>query len=99
MFSTQQRFDEMVKDGHVVFGADETTLPRLIRYLFESEGLVMGSVHYSYAQTSAVDFINLMCGKVFDNPKNWKDLRRIIQYLTEPTDIVVDFFAGSGSTG
>jgi len=99
VFSTKQRFDEMVADGHVVFGPDETTLPRLIRYLFESEGLVMGSVHYSYAQTAAVDFTNLMGGKVFDNPKNWKDLRRIIEYLTGPDDIVVDFFAGSASTG
>ena len=72
VFSTKQRFDEMVANGHVVFGPDETTLPRLIRYLFESEGLVMGSVHYSYAQTAAVDFTNLMGGKVFDNPKNWK---------------------------
>jgi adenine-specific DNA-methyltransferase len=99
VFSTKQRFDEMVANGHVVFGPDETTLPRLIRYLFESEGLVMGSVHFSYAQTAAVDFMNLMGGKVFDNPKNWKDLRRIIEYLTEPDDIVVDFFAGSASTG
>lgn len=99
VFSTKQRFDEMVANGHVVFGPDETTLPRLIRYLFESEGLVMGSVHYSYAQTAAVDFTNLMGGKVFDNPKNWKDLRRIIEYLTGPNDVVVDFFAGSASTG
>lgn len=99
VFSTKQRFDEMVSNGHVVFGPDETTLPRLIRYLFESEGLVMGSVHYSYAQTAAVDFMNLMGGKVFDNPKNWKDLRRIVEYLTGPSDIVVDFFAGSASMG
>ncbi len=99
VFSTKQRFDEMVANGHVVFGPDETTLPRLIRYLFESEGLVMGSVHYSYAQTAAADFTNLMGGKVFDNPKNWKDLRRVIEYLTGPEDVVVDFFAGSGSTG
>ncbi|QFG67344.1 site-specific DNA-methyltransferase [Ornithinimicrobium pratense] len=99
VFSTKQRFDEMVANGHVVFGPDETTLPRLIRYLFESEGLVMGSVHYSYAQSAAVDFMKLMGAKVFDNPKNWKDLRRIIEYLTEPHDIVVDFFAGSASTG
>lgn len=99
VFSSTARFDEMVASGRVVFGADETTQPRILSYLFESEGLVMGSVHYSYAQTAAVDFMQLMGGKVFDNPKNWKDLRRLIQYLTEPNDIVVDFFAGSGSTG
>ncbi|MGW9558013.1 site-specific DNA-methyltransferase [Nocardiopsis sp. NPDC055551] len=98
VFSTKARFDEMVADGRVVFGSDENTLPRLIRYLFESEGIVMGSVNYSYAQTAAVDFAQLMGGKVFDNPKNWKDLRRLIEYLTGPEDIVVDFFAGTAST-
>ncbi len=97
-FPTKTRFDEEVANGRIVFGSDESTLPRLIRYLFESEGLVMGSVQYSYAQTAAVDFSQLMGGKVFDNPKNWKDLRRLIEYLTDPTDIIVDFFAGSGST-
>jgi adenine-specific DNA-methyltransferase len=98
-FPTKTRFDEVVREGRVVFGPDETTVPRILSFLFESEGLVMGSVHYSYAQTAAVDFTNLMGGKVFDNPKNWKDLRRVIEYLTGPDDIVVDFFAGSASTG
>ncbi|WP_407689092.1 site-specific DNA-methyltransferase [Mycobacterium sp. HUMS_1102779] len=97
-FPTKARFDEEIASGRIVFGPDESTLPRLIRYLFESEGLVMGSVHYSYAQTAAVDFAQLMGGKVFDNPKNWKDLRRLIEYLSGPDDVVVDFFAGSGST-
>ena len=59
----------------------------------------MKSVHYSYAQTSAVDFERLMEGKVFDNPKNWKDLARLIEYLSGPDDLVMDFFAGSASTG
>ncbi|QEV99405.1 site-specific DNA-methyltransferase [Microbacterium caowuchunii] len=98
-YPSRARFDELVADGHIVFGVDETTMPRPIRYLFESEGLVMGSVHYSYAQTAAVDFEALMGGKVFDNPKNWKDLRRIIEYLTGPSDTIMDFFAGSASTG
>ena len=98
-YPAKSRFDQLVADGHIVFGFDETTMPRPIRYLFESEGLVMSSVHFSYAQTAAVDFGALMGGKVFDNPKNWKDLRRIVEYLTGPHDIVMDFFAGSASTG
>lgn len=98
-YPSRVRFQELVADGHIVFGADESTMPRPIRFLFESEGLVMKSVHYSYAQTSAVDFERLMEGKVFDNPKNWKDLARLIEYLSGPDDLVMDFFAGSASTG
>jgi adenine-specific DNA-methyltransferase len=97
-YPTKQRFDEEVASGRIVFGPDDTTVPRVVNYLFESDGLVMGSVHYSYAQTAAVDFQKLMGARVFDNPKNWKDLRRIIEYFTGPDDLVLDFFAGSGST-
>jgi len=97
-YPTKARFDELVADGHIVFGIDETTMPRPIRYLFESEGLVMSSVNYSYAQTATVDFEELMAGKVFDNPKSFKDLARLINYLSGPSDTVMDFFAGSAST-
>ena len=97
-YSKREGFAEAVASGNVVFGPDETTLPRQIRYLFESPGIVMSSVQYSYAQTAAVDFQSLMGGRVFDNPKNWKDLRRIIEYMTGPDDLILDFFAGSGST-
>ncbi|GAB3036482.1 site-specific DNA-methyltransferase [Parafrigoribacterium mesophilum] len=97
-YPTKARFDELAADGHIVFGVDETTMPRPIRYLFESEGLVMSSVHYSYAQTAALDFEALMNGKVFDNPKNFKDIARLVDYLTGASDTVMDFFAGSAST-
>ncbi len=96
-YPTKQRFDEEVANGRVVFGPDESTVPRVVNYVFESDGLVMGSVHYSYAQTAAVEFQDLMGARVFDNPKNWRDLRRLIEYFTGPEDLVLDFFAGSGS--
>lgn len=98
-YPRKDTFDQLVADGQIVFGPDESTLPRPVRYLFESDGILMTSVQYSYAQTAAFDFSTLMGAKVFDNPKNWKDLRRIVEYLTSPGDIVLDFFAGSGSTG
>lgn len=43
----------------------------------------------------------LVGGGVFDNPKPTRLLRRIVQISTVPdnSDIVLDFFAGSGTTG
>ncbi|MCK4891110.1 MAG: site-specific DNA-methyltransferase, partial [Candidatus Pacebacteria bacterium] len=38
-------------------------------------------------------------GKVFDNPKPEETLKRIIEMSTKENDIVLDFFAGSGTTG
>lgn len=97
-FPTKARFDEVVREGRVVFGPDESTVPRILSFLFESDGLVMGSVHYSYAQTASNDFEAIMGDKVFDNPKNFKDLSRLIEYLSGDSDTVMDFFAGSAST-
>ena len=60
----------------------------------------MVSVHYSYAQTAANQFNALFDGKrVFDNPKPVDDLKKLVGYLTSPDDLVMDFFAGSGTTG
>lgn len=40
-----------------------------------------------------------MGAKVFDDPKSTDVLARLIAAITNDGDLVVDFFAGSGSTG
>lgn len=93
------RFWEEVAKGRVVFGPDETTVPRVRTSLFENSDQVMTSVHYSYAQTSANEFNTLFDGRrVFENPKPISDLRRLIAYVTGPDDLICDFFAGSATT-
>jgi adenine-specific DNA-methyltransferase len=84
--------------GKIAFGPDEKTTPRLVSYLFESDSQVMPSVFYSYAQIVTQEFIRLMDKKVFDNPKGWKDILRIVSYLSNPNDTILDFFAGSATT-
>ncbi|MXF29024.1 DNA methyltransferase, partial [Escherichia coli] len=46
------------------------------------------------------DLKNLSLGGVFDNPKPVKLLRRILDLVIQSDeDLVLDFFAGSGTTG
>ena len=98
-YPTPERMQEEIAAGHVVFGPDETTVPRVRMNLLESNGQVMQSVHFSYAQTAANEFNALFDGqRVFDNPKHYKDLASLIAYLGDPDSIVLDFFAGSCST-
>ena len=79
---------------------DEKTVPSIRMNLFEKTTQVMRSVFFSYAQTASNEFVELFDGKrVFDNPKHYADIRKIVEYLTEPGDIVLDFFSGSGTTG
>ena len=110
VFSTPERMAEAIAADEVVFGKDETTVPALKSYIFQKSTQVMGSVRYnyalrssvtySYAQTASRDFNNLFGGqRIYENPKNFQDIRQLIDYLTADDDLVIDFFAGSATTG
>jgi adenine-specific DNA-methyltransferase len=100
VWPTYERMKEVIDAGDIVFGPDESTIPSVRRNLFEKDAQVMRSVIFSYAQTAAQDFAELFDGKkAFSNPKNYFDLKKIVEYLSDPGDIVLDFFAGSGTTG
>lgn len=58
----------------------------------------MRSVHYSYAQTATTKFNEIMDQRIFENPKNYYDIQRLIKYLTFGDDVIVDFFAGSATS-
>jgi adenine-specific DNA-methyltransferase len=99
VWPTYERMKEEIEKGNVVFGPDETTIPGVRRNLFVKDEQVMRSVVFSYAQKASQDFAQIFDGKkVFDNPKSYLDLERLIEYLSEPGDLVVDFFAGTGTT-
>ena len=99
VWPTFERMKEEIDKGNVVFGSDETTIPGVRMNLFEKDEQVMRSVTFSYAQKASQDFAKIFDGrKVFDNPKSYLDLERLVAYLTSPGDLVLDFFAGTGTT-
>ena len=100
-FPTPQRMQEEIDRGRVVFGDDETTLPRIRRNLFDFDSQVMRSVHFSYAQTTTLEFNKLFDNRrVFENPKSTEDLKKLIRYISanDRECIVLDFFSGSATT-
>lgn len=99
-FPNPKRMQEEIEIGRVVFGPDETTLPRIRRNLFESDKEVMRSVNFSYAQTATLEFNRIFDNaRVFENPKHYQDIKRLIGYVsTEDDDIILDFFSGSSTT-
>ena len=100
VWPTYERMKKEIEEGNIVFGADETTVPGVRTTLFESDDQVMRSVIFSYAQKASQDFAKLFDGKkIFDNPKSYVDLERLVDYLASPGELVLDFFAGSGTTG
>lgn len=108
----EETMSRKVIDGYVEFREDHTKSPFLKSYLYvddPSNGSdedvageklqVIGSVFYRHSQPSNDVMKDLLGEKVFDNPKDHMVLARLIRYCTGPNDLVVDFFAGSGSTG
>ncbi|WP_127754359.1 site-specific DNA-methyltransferase [Devosia sp. 1566] len=62
---------------------------------------VRGSYFYKQAQVTAKYMRRLMGAKVFDNPKDHVEIARLIEYATaaDKDAMILDFFAGSGTTG
>ncbi len=61
---------------------------------------VMPSYIHKQAQVAVKALRAIFEGKkVFPNPKDHEVLMRLIKYVTKPTDIILDSFAGSGPTG
>jgi hypothetical protein len=82
----QQSFEE---DGTQNESSDE-----------ENIGLqVMPSVIYKQSQVAVKLLRRLMGSSVFENPKDYEIIARLIRYVTAPGDIILDSFAGSGTTG
>ncbi len=99
VYPSISRMNEEIAKGFVIFGVDENTSPSVRRNLFDKSSQVMRSVMFSYAQSASQQFDAIFDDvKVFENPKSYADLERLVKYLSGPGDIVLDFFAGSNTT-
>ena len=93
----QRTMKELIADDRIIFGADEKTVPRRKHYLKETEHETPYSVFYKDAQ-GATQRLNKLLGDVFPFPKDEEVLKSIFEALTGPNDIILDSFAGSGTT-
>jgi len=87
----------LLAEGRVVFGADEQTQPRRKYFLHEVQTENVPSI---FKDGSSDDRRLAKMGVPFDHPKPLTVAQRIVRWFThQPGDIVLDFFAGSGTTG
>ncbi|MCL3862947.1 DNA methyltransferase [Actinotalea sp. K2] len=93
--------DRRIAAGRIWFGEDESTIPRGIIFLDETSDQVAISVFEQDRKAASTDMRNLMGEIVFENPKDRRVLARWLRLVTGGTKdaVVLDFFAGSGSTG
>jgi len=102
---TEQRLRELISDNRIYFGQNGNNVPRQKKFLKESEesGLTPETIWYANeagTNDTAKRHSNLLFeGNGFDNPKPEELLKRILEIASNPGDIVLDSFAGSGTTG
>jgi adenine-specific DNA-methyltransferase len=105
---TQMRYEELRADNRVWFGKDGMGVPRVKRFLAEvKQGRVPESFwpysevgHNQDAKKQLLQRVKFgSSDSVFDTPKPTQLIRRMVTLATSPNDgdIVLDFFAGSGS--
>ncbi|SMX79173.1 adenine-specific DNA-methyltransferase [Brevibacterium sp. 239c] len=107
---TKDRYEEMVADGRVWFGKNGSNRPAIKRFLSEVKQGRVAETFWPYSevghnQEAKKELIARMHSDssdlVFSTPKPTRLVRRMLQLATsvESEDIVLDFFAGSATTG
>lgn len=102
--TVESEFKKLLADGRIYFGKDGNSQPNIIRFLDEVEGLVPWTwwPHEETGHTDeAMKEMHALFGKEdpFPTPKPERLINRILHIATNPGDLVLDSFAGSGTTG
>ena len=99
----ESEFKRLLSDNRLWFGKDGTARPRVKNFLSEHEGVRAWSwwpnAEVGHNQEAKKEIITLFGADSFDTPKPERLIRRIIELATNPGDLVLDSFAGSGTTG
>lgn len=96
--------EKLIADKRVWFGKDGKSRPRLKHFLSEREGGMAWSwwtnteVGHNQEATKELAVI-MQKSEAFTNPKPVRLIDRILRIATNPGDLILDFFAGSGTTG
>lgn len=88
---------QMIEAGEVMFGKDETILIKPKKRI-ENAKDILRSIIYEDGRASTKIVDELVGRSVFDNPKSHFILSRLIGFVLNGNDIILDFFAGSGTT-
>ena len=97
------KFQELTNDNRIIFGVEGTAGPQRKRFLSEAEerGKVTKTIWDDVGTTTnGTQHLNqLLKRNLFSNPKPESLIKRMLELSTKENDIVLDFHAGSGTTG
>jgi len=100
---SQENMNTFIREGRIWFGKNGDAFPRLKRYLSEVQpgrksDTVWLASEVGHNQESTREVKAILGYAYFDTPKPVRLLKRCALLTLEPSDICLDFFAGSGTT-
>ena len=102
---TKERISELVADNRIWFGESGNNVPRLKRFLSEVSDSVPATTWWDYQNFGHNDEARresknlILNNDIFATPKPEKLLSKVIELASSPGDLILDSFAGSGTTG
>jgi adenine-specific DNA-methyltransferase len=96
-------FEKLRAEGRIYFGKKGDSQPTTIRYLSEVDGAVPWTwwphEEVGHTDESKKESLALFPRTPFDTAKPERLIERILHIATNPGDLILDSFAGSGTTG
>jgi len=93
----------LLSENRIWFGRDGDARPRVKNFLSEHEGVRAWwwwpNTEVGHNQEAKKEINTLFGAESFDTPKPERLIHRVLSLSTNPGDIVLDSFAGSGTTG
>jgi adenine-specific DNA-methyltransferase len=101
---TKEKFAELIADNRIWFGVDGDARPAYKRFLSEVTDTIPSTTIWTYDEVghndeSKKEMRAIFGEDLFATPKPERLLERVLTLATNPGDIVLDSFAGSGTTG
>ncbi|MCA5588303.1 site-specific DNA-methyltransferase [Campylobacter upsaliensis] len=99
---SKETFEEYLKDNRIYFNGGDS-VPRIKRFLSEvKDGITPLTIwkhkEVGHNQDAAKEILALFDDKIFDTPKPERLLKRICEIASNQDSIILDFFAGSGTS-
>ena len=103
----ESEFEKLRGDNRIWFGPDGAARPRVKNFLRETEGRSSwtwwSNTEVGHSQEAKKELLAVMSATdespLAHTPKPTRLIERILQIATNPGDLIMDFFAGSGTTG
>ncbi|MFO1357301.1 site-specific DNA-methyltransferase [Plasticicumulans sp.] len=101
---TKEKFSELIADNRIWFGINGDAKPAYKRFISEVTDTIPSTTIWNYNEVghndeSKKEMRSLFGDNLFGTPKPERLIERALTLASNPGDLILDSFAGSGTTG